>query len=114
VADLLALPPAWRGAFDLVVEIFTVQALPDPPRGDAIAAVASLVAPGGTLFAVQFRHPDDDDPPSTGPDGTGPDGPPFPLTRDTMTSFAATALSLVRLEALPGPRWRAEYHRTSP
>lgn len=30
VADLLALPEDWRGAFDLVVEIFTIQALPDP------------------------------------------------------------------------------------
>ena len=32
VADLLDLPADWRHAFDLVVEIFTIQALPDPPR----------------------------------------------------------------------------------
>src|SRR4051794_34606936 len=52
VADLLALPDRWRGAFDLVVECWTVQALPDPPRGAAIAAIAGLVAPGGTLIVV--------------------------------------------------------------
>jgi SAM-dependent methyltransferase len=32
VADLLALPDELVGAFDLVVEIFTLQALPDPQR----------------------------------------------------------------------------------
>jgi SAM-dependent methyltransferase len=31
-ADLLDPPPEWLRAFDLVVEIITVQALPDPPR----------------------------------------------------------------------------------
>lgn len=49
VADLLALPPDWVGAFDLVVEIFTLQALPDPPRGQAAHGVRSLVAPGDSV-----------------------------------------------------------------
>jgi hypothetical protein len=52
VADLLDLPPEWHRAFDLVVEVITVQALPDPPRARAIACVASLVAPGGTLIVI--------------------------------------------------------------
>ena len=55
VADLLDLPEEWHHAFDLVVEVFTLQALPDPPRGDAARAVAGLVAPGGRLLAVEFR-----------------------------------------------------------
>jgi SAM-dependent methyltransferase len=40
VADLLALPPDWIGAHDLVVEVYTVQALPEPPRRRAIGEVA--------------------------------------------------------------------------
>ena len=52
VADLLDLPREWDGAFDLVVEIITVQALPEELRAPATAAIASTVAPGGTLFVV--------------------------------------------------------------
>jgi SAM-dependent methyltransferase len=58
VADLLDLPPEWMHAFDLVVEIITVQALPEPPRHSAIVNVGRLVAPGGTLLAIA-AHPDD-------------------------------------------------------
>ena len=103
VADLLALPPEWRGAFDLVVEIFTIQALPDPPRSAAVTAIAGLVAPGGRLLAVQFRQVEDDDPAA---------GPPFPLPRSALEALAGGPLELVGLEALDGPRWRAEYHRS--
>lgn len=105
VADLLALPDQLVGAFDLVVEVFTLQALPDPPRGDAARAVAGLVGHGGTLLAVAFRH--DGDHPS-------PSGPPYALDRGTMEGLADGGLELVRLESLDGPRWRAEYHRAFP
>ncbi|MFD1051327.1 class I SAM-dependent methyltransferase, partial [Kibdelosporangium lantanae] len=42
--DLLNLPEAWRGAYDLVVEIRTVQSLPLPLRTDAL--VQDLLGPG--------------------------------------------------------------------
>jgi SAM-dependent methyltransferase len=102
VADLLALPPEWDGAFDLVVEIYTVQALPDPPRLDAARAVSTLVAPGGTLLAVEFRY--------TGVEDLA-DGPPFALPRSTMETLAGDRLRMVSLEELDGPRWRAELTR---
>ncbi len=102
VADLRDLPAAWHRAFDLVVEIFTIQALPDPPRNQAIRGVSSLVAPGGTLFAVAFRHTGADDP---------ADGPPFALSREVMQTLTWDGLTQVRLEALDGPLWRAEYRR---
>jgi SAM-dependent methyltransferase len=101
-ADLLDLPSAWSGAFDLVVEVFTVQALPDPPRASAMDAVAGLVAPGGRLVVVAFRRTDADDPAV---------GPPFPLTRDDLDHFRRTGLTEVSLEERPGPRWLAEYRR---
>lgn len=102
VADLLALDDGLVGAFDLVVEIFTLQALPDPPRADAAAGVRSLVAPGGTLLVVAFRE------------GATParTGPPFPLTRAELESLATDGLSLVEVEEPAEERWRAELRRT--
>lgn len=102
VEDLLALSPDLVGRFDLVVEVFTLQALPDPPRPEAADGVVSLVAPGGRVCAVAFRD-----------DGSEANvqGPPFPLGRTFMESLGSGVLHLVRLEERPGPRWLAEYHR---
>jgi 2-polyprenyl-3-methyl-5-hydroxy-6-metoxy-1,4-benzoquinol methylase len=105
VADLLDLPEEWRHAFDLVVEVFTLQALPDPPRGDAIAGVNGLVKPGGTLLLVAFRATEGVDPQQ---------GPPFALTRATIDSLAVDGLRIAtadELELEGEPRWRVEYHR---
>jgi SAM-dependent methyltransferase len=107
-ADLLDPPPSWRRAFDLVVEVYTVQALPDPPRAQAIANVAGLVAPGGTLLAVASAR---------GDDGAEPQGPPWPLTRSEIGAFAADGLSVVRISEVPDvphagmSRWVAEFRR---
>ncbi len=102
VGDLLALPAGWRRAFDLVVEIHTLQAVPDPPRSDMLAGVAALVADGGTLLTVQLRD-----------DGSVPAGagPPFALAGDQLLQLASHGLELVRLESLDGPLWRAEFGR---
>ena len=104
VGDLFALPAAWLGAFDLVVEIFTLQAMPDPPRDRAIAGVRSLVAPGGTLVAIQFRY-----------DGSSPldAGPPFPQPRELFDRLAGDELVVETVEELEagGPRWRAVLSR---
>jgi SAM-dependent methyltransferase len=50
VADLFDLPAEWRGAFDLVVEIRTLQSLPTRDREPAATAIATTVAPGGLLW----------------------------------------------------------------
>jgi SAM-dependent methyltransferase len=107
VADLLDPPAAWHEAFDLVVEIMTVQALPDPPRAAAIAQVSGLVAPGGTLLAVAAtRHEGE----------PAADGPPWPLTRREIEAFASGGLQPVKIEIArydPSPVdwWRAELRR---
>lgn len=103
VADLLDLPDELRSAFDLVVEIFTLQALPEPPRTAAAAAVRSLVAPGGTLLVIQRRY-----------DGSErlDVGPPFPQPRELFDELGRDGLSLVSLEEIEGrPLWRAELRR---
>ena len=105
VADLLSPPAGWRHAFDLVVESMTLQALPDPPRRDAIGQLGRLVAPGGTLL-VHARARDENDPPD--------DGPPWALTRAEIDAIAAGGLAAVRIEDIREPasrRWRAEFRR---
>lgn len=101
-ADLLDLPPSWRHAFDLVVEIYTLQALPEPPRAEAAAAVAGLVAEGGTLLAVQLRETSEH---------RGDVGPPFAQPRALFDVFTRDGLRPVGLEELDGPLWRAELRR---
>jgi hypothetical protein len=101
-ADLLDPPAAWTGAFDLVVEVFTVQALPEPLREPATAAVAGFTAPGGTLIVIA-RARFDDEPVR--------ENPPWPLTRAQIDAFATRGLSTVRVELLDGRWWRATFTR---
>jgi pimeloyl-ACP methyl ester carboxylesterase/SAM-dependent methyltransferase len=107
-ADLLDPPAQWRRAFDLVVEVITVQALPDPPRHQAIVNVGRLVAPGGTLLVVAAAHDDQGQPIQT---------PPWPLRRAEVEAFATDGLTPLRIEQVTDPRsptdrrWRAEFHR---
>ncbi len=89
-ADLIDLPPAWVGAFDLVVEIYTVQAVNRTVRAELTAGVRSLVASGGTLLVVEsVDHGDDDG------------GPPWSLTRAEIDAFAADGLAAVSVDELP-------------
>ena len=46
VADLLRLPPEFEGAFDLVVECYTLQVLPPEARARAVAALRRTLRPG--------------------------------------------------------------------
>ncbi|GII82543.1 methyltransferase type 12 [Sphaerisporangium siamense] len=106
-ADLLDPPAAWRGAFDLVAEAYTLQVLRGPLREHAVASLAGLVAPGGTLLVVA-RAREEHDPPGH---------MPWPLTRAEVGSFEAHALTAVRVDLVPGAPggdppvryWRAEF-----
>ena len=104
-ADLLHVPAAWQRAFDLAVEIITLQALPPELHPRAAAAVRELVAGSGTLLVI----------------GALPDNsvvpPPWALTRAEIEGLASDGLDTVAIEtiAMPGKpaerRWRAEYRR---
>ena len=88
VADLLALPADLVGAFDLVVEVFTVQALPPGVREAAAAAVRSLLAPSGESLVVQVVRDEGQD---------GSTGPPWLLDRTEMEALAGGDVRLVSL-----------------
>lgn len=107
VADLLAPPAGWAGAFDLVVESITVQSMPLSVRADAIRQVGRMVAPGGELLVISGIRGD----------GVVADGPPWPLTRAEVESFATDDLRVKHIEQAVRPeapdikRWRAVFTR---
>ncbi|TGB08375.1 class I SAM-dependent methyltransferase [Streptomyces sp. MZ04] len=105
VADLLEPPVEWFDAFDLVVESITVQSMPLSVRADAIVNVSGMVAHGGGLLVIaDIRE-----------EGEKVDGPPWPLARSELDSFAVRGLRATRIEQMPRPddpnalRWRAEF-----
>ncbi len=107
-ADLMAPPAAWRLGFGLVVESLTLQALPGQIRGRAIASLAPLVAPGGTLIVFARGRPP----------GSADEGPPWSLTSAEIDAIPGGELEPVRIDQLTDTglptaawRWRAEFRR---
>lgn len=105
-ADLFDAPAEWRGAFDLVHELYTLQALPASLLPDAAHALASFVAPGGALLVIS-RARDEAQP---------IDGPPWPLTRAQIEAIAVDGLKLEGLEDISANgslarHWRALFRR---
>lgn len=78
VADAAAPPPEWHGAFGLVVEIYTLQALPASHRAAVARGLVACLAPGGTLLVV-CRGRDEGEPAG--------DAPPFALSRAELASI---------------------------
>lgn len=94
VADLLDLPTELIGAFDLVIEVFTVQAMPRALRSDAVAGIRRLLDAGGEALIVQFVRP---------AEGAADDGPPWLLDRTDLESFASDDVTWDSLETRPHP-----------
>ena len=108
VENLLNLPAEWTGAFDLVVEVYTLQVLPESLRRLALPALARTLAPGGRLVVLcRAREPDE-----------AIDGFPWPLTASELTPFTEelglvcdSFEDLVDDEDPPVRRFRAVYRR---
>lgn len=106
-ADLFKPPAGWQGAFDLVHECYTLQALPDAPRAEAMANIASFVRRGGTLLVIARARA-----------GAGTiAGPPWPLTRTEILAFEQHGLRAENIEELGDPtdgkpHWRATFRRS--
>ncbi len=100
-------PAAWREAFDLVCEVYTLQALRQAMRAPAIARLPDFVAPGGQLLVITKAT-------DTAPHG---DTPPWPLQRAEL-DVLAKSLDLDRFEYLEAgadghssPHFRALYRK---
>lgn len=94
VADLTALPADLVGAFDLVVEIYTLQALHGSVRERALDGVRRLVAPTGELVVVQVVREDDEEVTAE---------PPWLLGRAEVEAVAGDGLVLDSLDRVPNP-----------
>jgi SAM-dependent methyltransferase len=82
VADLFQPFRGWLGAFDLVLEIYTIQPLPLEIRPRVIDAIAAFVAENGKLVVVTRGREDDDEPVEM----------PWPLSRRDLSRFEENGL----------------------
>jgi SAM-dependent methyltransferase len=107
VADLFVPPAGWAAGFGFVFESYTLQTFPVALRQKAMRAIASLVAPGGSLLVIaRGRNPEE-------PEGEFP----WPLTRRALDVFEGAGLLEVAFEDYmdrevpPVRRFRVEYRR---
>ncbi|WP_410643703.1 class I SAM-dependent methyltransferase [Amycolatopsis sp. lyj-346] len=104
VADLLNPPGEWAHAFDLVVEIINIQAMPREFRPAAVQSLASFLAPGGTAIVSEVAEEN--------VDMTHWQGPPWPFSRTDVESVAQHGVRLVSLETIrDGARYWATFTR---
>ena len=107
IADLLNPPAEWRQHFDLVVETYTTQSLPVRLRPTVVLHVGRFVAPGGTLVVLAVARDVDE----------AVDGPPWPLSRADIESFAVEGLEVLSLDEIRDPpgthHWRAVFSRAA-
>ena len=92
--DLFDLPADLRGAFGLVVEVRTIQALAASRRDAAMQQIASLVGSGGYLVATPLLATSD-------AAARTWDGPPWALAPSELAAFAAAGLERVGLDHPP-------------
>lgn len=88
VADLLAPPVAWLGKFDFVLEVYTLQVLPENIRAQAIERIAKFLGPQATLLVL-----------ARGREKSDPLGEmPWPLTREELEGFKHAGLREISFE----------------
>jgi SAM-dependent methyltransferase len=110
VADLFDLPSTLVGAFGLVVEVRTVQSLPQSHRDAAMLAVGSLVGPGGYLITTVLLATTDEAARTWS-------GPPWALAPSELAAYRAAGLERLALEHPRGAdasgamEVRLTYHR---
>ena len=116
VADLFDPPSAWTsagdtgngGAFDFVLEIYTIQPLPMEMRERVIDAIAAFVADDGELIVVTRGRDDDDEPIEL----------PWALSRKDLSRFETHGLIQTDFRILDGedppvPRFVVQYKRAA-
>ena len=88
VADLFEPYRGWLGAFEFVLEIYTIQPLPLAMRPNVIDAIAGFVAPNGEIVVVT-RGRDD---------GEEPEQLPWPLSPKDLSRFEENGLIQTEFE----------------
>ncbi|MEQ1603491.1 MAG: class I SAM-dependent methyltransferase [Pyrinomonadaceae bacterium] len=96
----------WLGAFEFVLEIYTIQPLPLEMRPRVVDAIAGFVAPEGALVVVTRGREDD----------VEPDILPWPMSRKDLSRFEHNGLKQTDFVQMPGeedepPRFVVEYIR---
>ena len=85
-ADLLENLSHWRQKFDLVLEIYTVQALPPKYEQTLIQNISDFVAPDGQLLVIAEVSKEE---------RSFESGPPWLLTAQHIDSFVSCGLKVV-------------------
>jgi len=96
----------WLGAFDFVLEVYTIQPLPLEMRPQIVDAIAAFVAESGTLAGVTRSRDDDFE----------PDILPWPMSRQDLSRFEDNGLVQTDFVEMPGEedeplRFVVEYKR---
>lgn len=107
VANLFEPPRGWLGAFDFVLEIYTIQPLPIEMRSDAIDAVSRFINESGEVVVVTRGREDDEELGDL----------PWPLSRKDLSRFEANELKQADFVIYPpenegeADRWVVKYSR---
>lgn len=105
VMDLFQPFRGWLGAFDYVLEIYTIQPLPLEMRERVIDSIAGFVAPGGRLVVVTRGRGDDEEPEQL----------PWPVSRRDLSRFGENGLTELNFTTMPddedGYRFVVEYKK---
>jgi len=105
--DLFDLPSEWQGAFSLVHECYTLQALSISLVPKALGVLASLLAAGGHLLVVARARSEDED----------VSGPPWPLPPSFIEEAKSQGLQPVMVEDINATsevgrrHWRVLFQR---
>ncbi len=107
-ADLFDPPMSWQKAFDFVLEVYTIQALPLNLREKTIKAISNFVAENSELIVVERFRENDEDAGSL----------PWALSPNDLSHFEKNDLTLNNFsefygdeENEPIKRFVAEYRR---
>lgn len=108
VADLFAPFRGWLGAFEFVLEVYTIQPLPMEMRARVIDAISNFVAPNGKLLIVTRGRGDDEEPLEL----------PWALSRKDLSRFEENGFRQIYFKEMFSddeedtiPRFVVEYER---
>jgi SAM-dependent methyltransferase len=106
-ANLLNPPDQWLKSFDFVLESYTLQALPESVRGEALRRIADFVGEGGLLLLITRGREEQDENRAM----------PWPLTRRELDRLKQAGLEELAFEdyfdseSPPVRRFRVLYRR---